>query len=255
MAQPPLDLTDRVALVTGSSRGIGAAIARRLADNGATVIISSRKLPACEAYAQELRDAGLKAHALECHIGDTDGLRQRITDIETTHGRLDILVNNAAANPYFGPIVDTPDRAFDKTVEVNIKGYFAASAAAAKIMLKAGRGCIVNIASVNARIPGLHQGIYSISKAAIVSMTEAFAQELAPKGIRVNCVLPGFTDTHFAKALTGNPALVSKILEHVPQGRIAQPDEIAGAVAYLVSDAASYTTGATIPVDGGYLIA
>ncbi len=251
---PSFDLSGRVALVTGSSRGIGAAIAHRLAAAGAHVLVSSRKAEGCAAVVAEIQAAGHTASALPIHIGQTEALRAAIASIPEQHGRLDILVNNAAANPYFGPIVDTPDWAFDKTIEVNIKGYFAASAAAARLMGERG-GAIVNIASVNAEIPGMWQGIYSISKAAIVSMTKAFAAELAPQRIRVNCVLPGFTDTHFASALTKNDALVKKILAHVPADRIAQPDEIAGAVHYLVSDAASYTTGAALQVDGGYLIA
>jgi NAD(P)-dependent dehydrogenase (short-subunit alcohol dehydrogenase family) len=255
MTETSFDLTGRVALVTGSSRGIGEAIARRLAHHGAHVVVSSRKTEACEAVAQSIRASGGQATARVCHIGRTEPLRQTLADIAEDLGSLDILVNNAAANPYFGPILDTPDWAFDKTVEVNLKGYFAASATAARIMQAQGRGAIVNIASVNAAIPGAWQGIYSITKAAIVSMTKAFAKELAPTGVRVNCVLPGFTDTHFASALTKNPQLMEKILEHVPQGRIAEPSEIAGAVHYLASDAASYTTGAVLTVDGGYLTA
>ena len=255
MPHPTFDLSGRVALVTGSSRGIGEAIARRLAGAGAHVVISSRKPEPCEEVAESIREAGGSASVRVCHIGNAEHIRNTIAGIADTHGKLDILVNNAAANPYLGPIAETPDWAIDKTVDVNLKGYFIASAAAASLMQAQGSGAIVNIASVNAAIPGTWQGIYSITKAAIVSMSQAFAKELAPSGVRVNCILPGFTDTHFASALTKNPELVKQILQHVPQGRIANPDEIAGAVHYLVSDAASYTTGAALPVDGGYLTA
>lgn len=250
---PTFDLSGRVALVTGSSRGIGRAIAERLAEHGAHVVVSSRKPEGCEAVVEAIRAAGGAASAHPCHIGQPEAVRDTIAAIVAAHGKLDVLVNNAAANPYFGPLVETPDWAFDKTVEVNIKGYWTCSVEAVKAMRSAGGGAIVNVASVNAEIPGPFQGIYSITKAAIVSMTKAFAKEHAGDGIRVNAVLPGFTDTHFASALTQDEGVLGMILQHVPVGRIARPEEIAGAVHYLVSDAASYTTGSTLAVDGGYL--
>jgi NAD(P)-dependent dehydrogenase (short-subunit alcohol dehydrogenase family) len=252
MSQP---LAGQVALVTGSSRGIGAAIARQLAAQGAHVWVSSRKVGACEAVVAEIQAAGGQASAVACHIGDLEAVRAAVARIVEESGKLDILINNAAANPYFGPIVETPEAAFDKTVEVNLKGTFFLSSEAARHMAARGAGSIVNIASVNAEIPGFFQGVYSMTKAGIVNLTKAFAKELAPAGVRVNCVLPGFTDTRFASALTGDPTLVAHILQHVPQGRIAQPDEIAGVVAWLVGPTASYTTGSVIPVDGGYLTA
>ncbi len=256
MSSAIMNLHGRIALISGASRGIGAAIARLLAAQGAHVLLCSRKIDGCEAVATELRAEGWQAEALACHIGDMAQIDALFAHIEERYGRLDILVNNAAANPYFGSILDTDLAAFQKTVDVNIRGYFFMSARAGKIMARQSQGgSIVNVASVNGVIPGAMQGIYSITKAAVISMTQAFAKELAPQKVRVNALLPGFTDTRFASALTQNEHIVKEVLRHVPQGRIAQPEEMAGAVLYLVSDLASYTTGVALNVDGGYLIA
>jgi NAD(P)-dependent dehydrogenase (short-subunit alcohol dehydrogenase family) len=251
MTQPTFDLSGKIALVTGASRGIGEAIAKLLAAHGAHVIVSSRKLEHCASVVQAIQESGGSAEAMACHIGELEQIETIFKAIEAKHGRLDILVNNAAANPYFGPILDTPMGAFQKTVDVNIRGYFFMSVGGARLMKQG--GAIVNVASVNGVIPGPFQGIYSMTKAAIISMTQAFAKECAPLKIRVNALLPGFTDTKFASALTGNPIILEKALEHIPMHRVAQPDEMAGAVLYLASDAASYTTGACLNVDGGYL--
>ena len=251
MSLPTFELSGKIALVTGASRGIGEATAKLLAKHGAHVIVSSRRAEHCESVVAAIQDGGGSAEAMACHIGELEQIEAVFKTIEAKHGRLDILVNNAAANPYFGPILDTPLGAFQKTVDVNIRGYFFMSVGGAKLMQQG--GAIVNVASVNGVIPGPFQGIYSITKAAIISMTQAFAKECAPQKIRVNALLPGFTDTKFASALTNNPVILEKALEHIPQHRIAQPDEMAGAVLYLVSDAASYTTGSCLNVDGGYL--
>ncbi|WP_111655450.1 SDR family oxidoreductase [Isoalcanivorax indicus] len=249
------DLTGRIALVTGASRGIGEAIARTLASAGAHVIVSSRKAEACETVVAAIREAGGQAEALACHIGEMEQIQALFAAIRERHGRLDILVNNAAANPYFGHILDTDLSAFQKTVDVNIRGYFFMSVEAGKLMRDQGRGAIVNVASVNGVIPGPMQGIYSITKAAVISMTKAFARECGQTGIRVNALLPGATDTKFASALVQNEAILKSLLTHVPMNRVADPAEMAGAVLYLVSDASSYTTGTCMQVDGGYLTA
>ncbi|HCT40461.1 MAG TPA: short-chain dehydrogenase [Moraxellaceae bacterium] len=248
------DLTGKIALVTGASRGIGASIARLLAGQGAHVILSSRKADACESVATEIRNAGGKSEVMACHIGEMEQIEQIFSAIREKHGRLDILVNNAATNPHFGPIHETDLTAFQKTVDVNIRGYFFMSARAVKLMGETGGGSIVNVASVNGVIPGAFQGIYSITKAAVISMTKAFAKEAAATNIRVNALLPGATETKFASALTQNPAILNELLKHVPMNRVAQPDEMAGAVLFLVSPAGSYTTGACLNVDGGYLL-
>jgi len=255
MSTPNLfDLSGKVALVTGASRGIGASIAHTLAAYGAHVIVSSRKLEACDAVVQSIRDAGGSAEAIACHIGEMADIESIFAAIGERHGKLDILVNNAATNPHFGPIYDTDLSAFQKTVDVNIRGYFFMCAQGSKLMAKNGGGSIINVASVNAVAPGVMQGIYSIAKAAVVSMTKAFARECATQGVRVNALLPGATDTKFASALTQNPAILKQMLAHVPMNRVAEPDEMAGAVLYLASSAASYTTGTCLNVDGGFLL-
>ena len=248
------DLHGRIALVTGASRGIGEAIAHGLAAQGAHVIVSSRKAEACEAVAAAIRAAGGAAQALACHNGELDAIAQLYARIDAEHGRLDIVVNNAATNPHYGPIWETDAAAFGKTVDVNIRGYFFMCAQAVQRMRRSGGGAIVNVASVNGVRPGALQGIYSITKAAVIAMTEAYAKEVAADGVRVNALLPGLTDTRFAQTLIANREVLAGALRQIPLGRVAQPGEMVGAVLYLVSPAASYTTGVCLPVDGGYLI-
>ena len=247
------DLTGKIALVTGASRGIGESIARLLAAKGAHVIVSSRKLDACQAVADSIIADGGKASAFACHVGEMDQIEAIFTHIKDSFGRIDILVNNAAANPYYGHILDTDVAAFEKTVDVNIRGYFFMSTTAGQMMAEQGGGVILNTASVNGIVAGDKQGIYSITKAAIISMTKAFAKECGSLNIRVNALLPGLTDTKFASALTSNDDVLKMALQAIPLGRVASPDEMAGTVLYLVSDASSYTTGACIIVDGGML--
>lgn len=247
-------LKNKVALVTGASRGIGESIAKLLASAGAHVIVSSRKIEGCQVIADDIIKAGGSAEALACHIGEMDQIENCFKQIEEKHGKLDILVNNAAANPFFGHILDTDLSAFQKTTDVNIRGYFFMSVTAGNLMKKNGGGNIINVASVNGVIPGDFQGIYSITKSSVIAMTKAFAKECAPQGIRVNALLPGLTDTKFASALTTNDAIMKQALMHIPMKRAAMPDEMAGTVLYLASEASSYTTGACINVDGGYLL-
>lgn len=247
------DLTDRVALVTGSSRGIGAATARLLAEQGATVVLSSRKAEDLDKVRLEIESAGGKAVVMPAHAGSSEDIQRLIADIDSRFGRLDILVNNAATNPYFGQISDTDMSMVDKTLQVNIRGYFELSALASKIMKRNGGGAIVNIASINGVKPGWYQGIYSITKGAVINMTKSFAKECAQWNVRVNAVLPGLTETKFASALTQNEKMLNMFLPQIPLGRVAQPEEIAPAILFLVSDGASYVTGTTLAVDGGYL--
>ncbi len=247
------DLSGRVALVTGASRGIGRAIAILLAQQGAAVAVTSRRRDACEAVAAEIRAAGGMASAHACHIGDLSQVSATIGEIATQHGRIDILVNNAATNPYYGPAIDMDLGAWQKTVDVNIRGYFWASIEAARRMLAQGKGAIVNVASVNAFRPMDGQACYSMTKAAIVNMTQGLAKEWARQGIRVNALVPGLVETRFAAAIHQDEKLRAAMERLVPMGRIAQPEEMAGAALYLVSDAASYTTGSCLTADGGWL--
>lgn len=252
--QDLFNLDGRVALVTGASRGIGEATARLLAAYGAHVIVSSRKQDACETVAESIRGDGGKATAIAAHQGEPEALGRLIARAEDEVGPLRILVNNAATNPYFGHVAETPLAMLDKTLQVNIRGYFDLSARAAQAMKAHGQGgVIINIASINGVRPGLYQGIYSATKAAVINMTKSFAKECADWKVRVNCVLPGLTDTKFASALVHNKEMSDKVLPSVPMGRVAQPEEIAPAVLFLASDAASYVTGTGLAVDGGFL--
>ncbi len=248
------DLTGKVALVTGASRGIGEAIAKLLAEQGAHVIVSSRRAESCDDVVAAISEAGGSAETMACHIGDMDNISATMNTIREKHGRLDILVNNAAANPYFGHILDTDLGAFNKTVDVNIRGYFFMSVEGGKLMRENGGGSIINTASINGLQPGINQGIYSITKAAVINMTKSFAKECAQHNIRVNALLPGLTKTKFAGALFENEKMHKMAMATIPMARHAEPEEMAGTVLYLASDASSYTTGESIVVDGGFTI-
>jgi len=247
------DLEGKIALVSGASRGIGEAIAHLLAAQGAEVIVSSRRLEACQQVAEAIVAEGGRATAMACHIGEPEQIRQLMTQVRERFGRLDILVNNAATNPQMCHVLDTDLGAFQKTVDVNIRGYFFMSVEAGKLMREHGGGSIINVASINGVSPGAFQGVYSMTKAAVINMTKVFATECAGLGIRCNAVLPGLTDTRFASALVKTPAILDSVLQRIPLKRVAAPREMAGAVLYLASEASSYTTGALLNVDGGYL--
>jgi NAD(P)-dependent dehydrogenase (short-subunit alcohol dehydrogenase family) len=249
------DLTGKIAVISGASRGIGAAIAKLLAAQGAHTIVSSRHEADCQAVVDEITAAGGSATAMACHIGELQQIETLFANIKQRHGRLDVLVNNAAANPYFGSILKTDPAAFQKTVDVNIRGYFYMSVHGAKLMIESGGGSIINVASVNGVNPANFQGIYSITKAAVISMTKSFAIECAEAGVRCNALLPGLTDTKFASVLVNTPSILKQALARIPMRRVAQPSEMAGTVLYLASAASTYTTGAIINVDGGYLSA
>lgn len=245
------DLTGRVALVTGASRGIGEAIARCLAANGAEVIVVSRKLAACEQVAASIRANGGRARAYACHQGDLQAIDALFAWLAAEVGGLDILINNAGTNPLHGSVLQMDEPAFAKTVDVNLRGVWFLCSHAARMMTRSGGGSIVNIASVAAERPMVGLGLYGATKAAIVNLTQAFARELAPSRVRVNALLPGLVNTQFAAALQTEPAVRAQALAAIPIGYIAEPEDMVGAVLYLASDASRYTTGATLRVDGG----
>ncbi len=246
------DLSNRVAVITGASRGIGLAVAQKLADCGAHCILVSRKAEGLEQAAAGINKAGGRATAMACHTGYPDQIQAMYEKIEKEFGRLDILVNNAATNPHFGEMITADAGIWDKTMDVNVKGPFFMIKYAVPLMKE--KGAIVNVSSVNAVRPGMFQGVYSATKAALVNMTQTLARELAPKGIRVNSLLPGLTDTKFASAIISSDEICDHAVAQIPLGRYAKPEEMAGAVLYLVSDAASFTTGASMICDGGMLV-
>lgn len=244
------DFTGKVALIAGASRGIGEAIAHGLAEHGATVICTSRKLEACEKVADDIRAKGLKASAKTLHLGEIDTHQAVLDEIMAEHGRIDYLVNNGATNPYMGPAHQAEDWAFDKTFEVNTKGPYFLTSKAIPLMLKNGGGAVVNVASIDGLNPGIFRVIYGMTKAAVINMTKGFAIEYSQQGVRVNALLPGFTDTKLASALKENP-MAQKMIQSLPIKRMAQPEEMVGATMFMLSDEASYLTGQSIVVDGG----
>lgn len=254
MPESLFDLTDKIAMVTGASRGIGEAAAKLLAQHGAHVIVSSRKVDDCQKVADDIMSSGGSAEALACHVGDMEQIQSTFEYIKAKHKTLDVLVNNAAANPYFGHILDTDLAAYNKTVDVNIRGYFFMSVEAGKLMRENDGGSIINTASVNGIQPGDMQGIYSITKAAVINMTKSFAKECAKFNIRCNAILPGLTKTKFAGALFANEDIHQHAISQIPMKRHAEPEEMAGTILYLATNASSYTTGECIVVDGGLTI-
>ncbi len=248
------DLSGKVALVAGASRGIGEAIAHGLAEHGASVICSSRKQADCEKVAESIRAKGGKAISAELHLGDLSHHDSVLEMIEKEFGRLDILINNGATNPHFGPAHSADVGAFDKTIEVNSRGPFFLTTKAFKLLKADGGGSVVNVASVDGISPAEFRVIYAMSKAALIAMTKGLAKEYSQYGVRVNSLLPGFTDTKLASALKENPAMDLYMKMNLAIKRMAQPEEMVGAVLYMVSDEASYYTGQNMIVDGGALI-
>ncbi len=245
-----MQLTDKVIVITGASRGIGEAIAIAALGAGASVVLASRKQPDLDRVAAALPPD--RVLALACHTGKASDVDALFEAAAAKFGHIDGLVNNAATNPYFGPMLDTPDAALDKTIEVNIKGYLYATRALVRhARSRTAPATIVNIASVFGSQAAPMQGTYGMTKAAVISMTRTLAYELASSKIRVNCIAPGLVDTRFASAIINTPMIKDAIMARTPLGRPATPDEIAGAALYLLSDASSYTTGSVLTVDGG----
>ncbi len=250
-------LDGRIALVTGASRGIGEAIATALAEAGAEVVLTSRKEEAAGRVAEALTRSGHRATAIACHNGRQTDIDALFEQIRARWGRLDVLVNNAATNPLFGPMLAADQAAIAKTFEVNVNGMLFCTQRAAEIMAgqdeqAGGRGSIVNIASVAGLEPMPGIGVYSATKAAVINLTRGFANELAAAGIRVNAIAPGLVETRFAAALIETPDIAEQALKRIPLGRFGQPHEVAGAALYLASPAASYVTGSVLVVSGGY---
>lgn len=250
----PFDLTGKVAIVTGASRGIGAAIAVTLAEAGASVVLSSRKQENVEPVAARIRTAGGAATAVAAHTGDAAAVAALAEATITTYGGIDILVNNAATNPHFGPMLSAEESHWDKTFDVNVKGYVRMIKACIPSMQARGGGKVINMASIAGKIPQPGMGVYCVTKAGVIMLTEVLAAELAPLNIQVNAIAPGFVKTKFSAAIWSNAALNAAVLSSIPMQRMAEPEEITGIALYLASPASSFTTGATILVDGGQAI-
>ncbi|MGO4919648.1 glucose 1-dehydrogenase [Maribacter spongiicola] len=248
------DLTGKVAIVTGSSKGIGLSIARGLAENGAKLVISSRNQEAVDAVAAEFNKAGFDAIGIACHIGDANQREALVVKTVEKYGRIDILVNNAAINPFYGPIESAEEEVFDKIMNVNVKAPWLLSNLVQPFMKENGSGSIINISSVEGIHPGFRLGLYSMTKSALIMLTKNQAKEWGRYGIRSNVVCPGLIKTKFSQSLWSNDKLVEGYNQTVPLKRMAEPDEMAGIVMLLASDAGSYMTGGVYAADGGYLI-
>ena len=248
-------LENKVAIVTGSSKGIGKAIAKGLAQRGAQVVISSRSQEACDAVANEFTKEGLKAVGIACHIGKED---QRINLVNTTidaFGRIDVLVNNAAINPVYSPIEEVTPAIFDKIMDENVKAPWSLSNLVLPHFKAHKNGSIINIASVEALTPGFGLGIYSTSKAAILMLTKNQAKEWGQYGVKANAICPGLIKTKFSAALWTNEKMLNKLKKSIPSGRMGMPEEMVGLACLLASDAGNYMTGGVYTADGGYMIA
>ena len=248
------NLEGKVAIITGSSKGIGKAIAQAYAENGATVVISSRKQEACDKVAEEFKAQGFKAIAIACHVGNADDRKALVEKSMALLGGVDILVNNAGTNPVFGPLEEAQETVFDQIMNVNVKAPWDLANQCLPVMKNRGGGVIINISSVEGELPEEGLGIYSVSKSAVTMLTKSQAKEWGKYGIRVNAICPGLIKTKFSAALWTNEKIMQQIKESTPVGRMGEPDEIAGIALLLASNAGSFLTGSIIVADGGFLL-
>jgi NAD(P)-dependent dehydrogenase (short-subunit alcohol dehydrogenase family) len=245
------DLSGRVALITGSSRGIGRAIAERMAEAGAKVVVSSRKLDACEEVVAAIRKAGGDATAIACNISSKEELQALVARTREVYGKIDVLVCNAAVNPHFGVTQEIPDSAFQKVLDCNIRSNHWLCQMAIPEMAERRDGVVIIVSSIGGLKGSAALGTYGLSKAADMALARNLAVEWGPKNVRVNCLAPGVVRTDFARALWDNPEIYKATIERYPLRRIGEPDEIAGAAIFLAARAGSFITGQTIVLDGG----
>ncbi len=251
MTNPLFDLSGKVALITGSTKGIGRAIAEQMARCGARVVISSRKADACEQVAGELVAAGFEALAVPCHVGRKEDLQRLVDTTLEQWGRIDVLVCNAATNPVYGPTREMTDEAWDKIMETNVKGTFWLCNRVLPGMAERGGGSVIMLSSIAGLRGNTTIGTYGVSKAAEAALARNLAAEWGPDGIRVNAIAPGLVRTDFAKALLDDPERVRRAAERTPLRRIGEPIDIAGLAVFLAAPASAYITGQVIVADGG----
>jgi NAD(P)-dependent dehydrogenase (short-subunit alcohol dehydrogenase family) len=248
-------LRDKVTVITGASRGIGRAIALRLAQAGAKVVVSSRKLENVKGTADEIEAVGGEALPLQAHVGRTDEVAALIARTMEAYGRIDVVVNNAATNPHFGPLLSADEGQWDKILDTNAKGVFRVCKAVVPHMETQGGGKIINLTSIAGLRPSPGMGVYSISKAAIIMLTQVLAMELGHANIQVNAIAPGVIRTRFSRMLWQTPQIAEPILNQVPLSRFGEPEDVAGLALYLASSASDYVTGSVFVVDGGMNVA
>ncbi len=246
-----LNLAKKTAIVSGGSKGIGKAIAMKLAQAGANVVICSRRKENLDSAVNEAESNGLTFVPIECNTSNKESIQSVVDYTIEKFDKVDVLVNNAAANPYYGPILNSEDSHWDKIFDVNVKGYFNFAKACSETMITNNSGKIINVASIAAKTPLEGLGVYNISKAAVVMLTKVLAKELGEHNINVNTLAPGLIKTDFSKALWENEDTHNKIVKSIPQGKMGSPDDISGMALYLASEASDFVTGSIFTVDGG----
>ncbi|MFC1932266.1 SDR family NAD(P)-dependent oxidoreductase [Chloroflexota bacterium] len=248
-----VSLDGKVALVTGGSRGIGRTSALAFADAGADVVVASRKLPDLEGVAEEIKAKGRRSLAVASHVAKADELKNLVEQVKAEFGRIDILMNNAGTNPYYGPLMDAEEWAWDVTMNVNLKGPFLLSQLVAGVMKEQGGGSIINVSSTGG-LRASELNIYSVSKAALIMLTQVMAKEWGQYNVRVNAIAPGIIKTQFSEPLWKEPAVGEAALKRTALLRLGEPEDVAGVALFLASDTSMYVTGETIVVDGGALL-
>ena len=251
----PFSLAGKVAIITGASRGIGEAMAHLFAQAGAHLMLVSRKAESLTAVANAITAAGGTATVVAMNMSDATAIDALVQQTVATHGGVDIVVNNAATNPHFGPLLTSEESMWDKTLDVNLRGYYRLIRAAVPAMQQRGGGKVVNVASVAGIAPQPGMALYGISKAAVIMLTQALAVELAGDNIQVNAIAPGFIKTQFSRAIWENEAIREQVISHTPAHRMGTVEEIAALALYLASPASNFTTGQAIVADGGQLLA
>jgi len=245
------DLNDKVAIITGASKGIGEAMARGMAEAGAKVVVSSRKQEAVDEVALAFIKDGFSATGIACNMGNFDDIQALVEKTVDVYAGVDIIVNNAAVNPVYGPVLKTDAGVFDKIIDTNLKGPFELAKLCYPIMKERGGGSIINISSTAGLTPWQGIGIYSVSKAALIHLSKILAKELGPAGIRVHAVCPGLIKTKLSEALWSDEKVMKQVLHETPLQRIGMPDDLAGLAVFLASEASSHMTGGVYVVDGG----
>jgi dehydrogenase/reductase SDR family member 4 len=248
------NLTGKVAIVTGASKGIGKAMAQALGQSGAKVVVSSRDQEALDAVANEFKAEGIEVAAIAASVGDYDDMKKLVDETITKYGGVDILINNAAVNPIFGPLMDTSGDVFDKIMSVNVKGPLELAKMVQPSMVQRGGGSVINVSSIGGLSPEPMLGAYSVSKAAIISLTKVMAQEWGANKIRANVICPGLIKTKFSEALWSNEKILNSVMRKQPIAEIGLPEDMAGLALFLASEASSYCTGGVYTADGGYTI-
>ena len=254
LLQQYFNLTDKVAIVTGASKGIGESIARFLAHAGAKVVISSRKQADLDTLAEDMRQQGADVTPIAAHVGDSEQLKGLVAKTLEIYGGVDILVNNAAANPHYGPTLEFPESAFAKIMQINVQSPMELSKLVQPSMKARGGGSIINISSIAGLTPDPGLGMYSVTKAALNMLTKVFAKELGADGIRVNAICPGLIKTKFSQALWEDEKTLARFTKHLPIARMGTVEEIAGLALFLASPASGYCTGGIYTADGGTTI-